>query len=67
MTADDAPITPDEMGTILAVEEEGKAIDKAIETIKETVRSSIRSRVLTTRAKESLEQGNLEIASLLDA
>ena len=58
---------PDEIVVILAVEEEGNAIDKAIDIIKKTVRSSTRSRVLTTRAKESLDQGNLEIASLLSA
>ena len=46
---------------MLAVEEDGQAIDIAIETIKKTVRLS-RNRVLTARAKESVEQGNLGIA-----
>jgi len=62
LTTQDAPITADEIETILAVEEDGKAIDEAIETIKKTVQPS-RNRVLTNRAKESVEQGNLGIAS----
>ena len=57
MTANDLQITPTEIRTILVVEEEGRAID----TIKEIVRSSARSKVLTTRAEESVEQGNLGI------
>jgi hypothetical protein len=52
------------METILAVEEDARAIDKAIDAIKTTVRSSIRSRVATSRAIESREQGTLGIASL---
>jgi hypothetical protein len=47
---------------VLAVDEDGKAIDEAIETIKRTVRPS-RNRVLTAWAKESVEQGNLGITS----
>jgi len=64
LSAQDAPITVSEMETILAVEEDAKAIDKAIDAIKTTVRSSIRSRVVTSRAIESQEQGTLGIASL---
>jgi hypothetical protein len=64
LTAQDAPITVSEMETIIAVEEDAKAIDKAIDAIKATVRSSIRSRVVTSRAIESREQGTLGIASL---
>ena len=64
LTAQDTPITVSEMETILAVEEDARAIDKAIDAIKITVRSSIRSRVATSRAIESREQGTLGIASL---
>jgi hypothetical protein len=53
------------METILAVEEDGQAIDKAIETIKKMVRLG-RNRVATNRAIESREQGTLGIASLFD-
>jgi hypothetical protein len=52
------------METILAVEEDTRAIDKAIDAIKTTVRSSIRSRVETSPAIESREPGTLGIASL---
>ena len=62
MTTQDTPITANEIETILAEEEEGEAIDKAIKTINNTVRPS-RNRVLTARAKESVKQGNLGIAS----
>jgi hypothetical protein len=64
LTAQDVPITVSEIETILAVEEDARAIDKAIDAIKTTVRSSIRSRVATSRAIESREQGTLGIASL---
>jgi hypothetical protein len=64
LTAQDTPITVSEMETILAVEEDARAIDKAIDAIKTTVRSSIKSRVATSRAIESWEQGTLGIASL---
>jgi hypothetical protein len=63
LTTQDTPITADEINTILAVEEDGQAIDKAIETIKKTVQSN-RNRVATNRAIESREQGTLGIASL---
>jgi hypothetical protein len=50
------------METILAVEEDARAIGKAIDAIKTTVRSSISSRVATSRAIESRGQGTLGIA-----
>jgi len=62
LTAQDLPITANEIELMLAVEEDGQAMDIAIETIKKTVRPS-RNRILTARAKESVEQGNLGIAS----
>jgi hypothetical protein len=55
------------METILAVEEDSKAIDKAINAIRKTVRSSVRNKVATNRAVESWEQGTLGIASLFDS
>jgi hypothetical protein len=65
LTAQDAPITTDEIDAIRAVEEDGQALDEAIDTIKKTVRLS-RNRVVTNRAMESREQGTLGIASLFD-
>ena len=59
LTTQDTLITANKIKTILAKEGEGEAIDKAIETINKTVQPS-RNRVLTTWAKESVEQGNLE-------
>jgi hypothetical protein len=65
LTAQDAPITTDEIDAIQAEEEDGQALDKAIDTIKKTVQSS-RNPVVTNRAMESQEQGTLGIASLFD-